>query len=424
VHRFICLKGIFDVSDNPPKQQPLQGVRVLDMSRVLAAPLAAQMLGDMGAEVIKVEQPGQGDMVRHMGGTRLSKPDGTPSSESGLFLSVNRNKQSITVDLSMPEGQALIRQLCEHCDVLIENYIPGTLQKFGLDYEAVREVNPRLVYCSVSGFGQTGPRSQQPGFDGLFQALCGLMSVNGLPDDVPGGGPIKVGPNIVDGVTGLYATIAVLAALRQRDITGRGQHADIALFDSTMHWLGPTVESYLVSGTVPQRTGNHPLSSGPSTVLRCRDGDVYFITYNQASFEKLCGALDLQSLIADPRFTDAQTRWQHRDTLAALLEARVADRPVADVVRMMEQLGCPAGRINDIAQALAEPQAVHRQIVQDMPHPLRPDLQTVANPLRLSDATMSYERPPLLGEHTDEVLSRVLGLSAEAIERLRSAKAI
>jgi len=405
------------------KTTPLQGTRVIDLSRVLAGPMAAQMLGDLGADVVKIEQPGSGDLVRSMGAARLAEADGSPSKETSLFLAANRNKRSITVDLSKAGGQDVVRRLCAQSDVLIENYIPGTLKKFGLDYEQIRKVNPRLVYCSVSGFGQTGPRSREPGFDGLFQAMGGLMSVNGHPDDAPGGGPLKVGPNIVDGVTALYATVGILAALKQRDATGLGQHLDIGLFDCTLHWLSPTIETFLVAGTVPQRTGNHPLSGGPSTVLECRDGRVYFITGDPSRFERLCAMLGVPELPKDPRFI-GPARWQNREALASLLQERVGDRSAQELIDALKAIGCPAGRVNNVAEAIADPQAVHRGALVDVPHPLREDLKLVANPIRMSAADMAYARPPRLGEHTDEILRERLGLDAAAIARLRSDGAI
>ena len=404
---------------------PLSGIRVLDMSRVLAGPSAGQMLGDFGAEVIKVERPGEGDQIRGFGSAVLNDRDGKPTRESAMHLSVNRNKQSITIDLSKPQGQDLVKQLAAKSDVFLENYVPGNLASFGLDYEAIRTVNPAIVYCSVSGFGQDGPYAHKAGYDSLFQAMSGWMQLTGNADGTPGGGPLKTGPNIVDMIVGLNATIGILVALRHRDQTGRGQHIDIALMDCAVAAIAPTAMQYLVGGVVPQRTGNHPLSGGPSTMLKCRDGAVFFIAGPQKQFEALCGILDLKHVATDSKFSAYASRWQHREELAALLQERAASWLHADFIAALDKAGIPVGPVNDLADVFADQHARHRGIVKNMSHPLADSVPVVANPIRLSDSPASYSASaPLLGEHNDQVLTRVLGMDAEAITRLRSDKII
>jgi len=398
---------------------PLSGVRVLDLSRVLAGPMAAQMLGDFGADVIKVEQPEKGDLVRQMGAAKLEGTEDIPSNETSLYLAANRNKRSITVDLSKTDGQAIVRELAEQSDVLIENYIPGTLAKFALDYDSLRSVNPRLVYCSVSGFGQSGPRARQPGFDAIFQALGGLMSLNGHPDGHPGSGPLKVGPNVVDGVAALYATVGIFAGLKQREATGIGQHIDIGLLDCALHWISPTIETYLIGGKVPQRSGNHTLSGGPSTVLRCQDGMVYFICGGQGRFDRLCQLLEIPELANDPRFSE-NTRWENRYLLAEIIQDKVKSWSCVQFIEKLERIGCPVGKVNNIEEALADAQVRHRELVVTMDHPLRNDLKVMANPIRMGNTSLCYRRPPLLGEHTEGVLREILGLDHAAIAKLRN----
>lgn len=390
------------------------------MSRVLAGPSAGQMLGDFGAEVIKVERPGEGDQIRGFGSAVLKDRDGTPTRESAMHLSVNRNKQSITIDLSKPQGQDLVKQLAAKSDVFLENYVPGNLAAFGLDYERIKAVNPSIIYCSVSGFGQEGPYAHRAGYDSLFQAMGGWMQLTGHPDGAPGGGPLKTGPNIVDMIVGLNATIGILVALRHRDQTGRGQHIDVALLDSAIAAIAPTAMQYLVGGVVPQRTGNHPLSGGPSTALKCIDGTVFFIAGPQKHFETLCDILGLPEVARDPKYAAYATRWQHREELAAMLQQRAATWRRADFIAALDKAGIPVGPVNDLKDVFADPQVQHRGIVRNMAHPLADSVPVIANPIRMSDSPVSYaEAAPRLGEHNDSVLAQVLGMDAAAIAALR-----
>ena len=404
---------------------PLSGIRVLDMSRVLAGPSAAQMLGDFGAEVIKVERPGEGDQIRGFGSAVLKDRDGKPTRESAMHLSVNRNKQSITIDLSKPQGQELVCQLAAKSDVFLENYVPGNLAAFGLDYEPIRKVNPAIIYCSVSGFGQSGPYSQRAGYDSLFQAMGGWMQLTGHPDGVPGGGPMKVGPNVVDMFVGLNATIGILVALRHREQTGRGQHIDVALLDSAIAAIAPTAMQYLIGGLVPQRTGNNPLSGGPSGVLNCIDGPLLFIAGPQKQFESLCQVLGLQELVANPKFAAYDARFENRDELAHQLQQVASRWKRADLIATLEKAGIPAGAVNDLPAVFADEHVRHRGVVRDMPHALSDSVRVVANPIRLSDSPARYDTPaPLLGEHNDKILGELLGLSGSAIDALRKDKVI
>ena len=404
---------------------PLSGLRVLDMSRVLAGPSAGQMLGDFGAEVIKVERPGEGDQVRSFGNVVLKDRDGNPTRESAMHLSVNRNKQSITIDLSTAQGQDLVKKLAVKSDILLENYIPGNLTQFGLDYDHLREVNPAIIYCSVSGFGQDGPYANRPGYDVLFQAMGGWMELTGHADGEPGGGPMKVGPNVVDMIVGLNATVGILLALRHRDQTGQGQHIDVALLDTAIATIAPTAMQYLIGGFVPKRTGNNPLSGGPSTVLQCKDGPVFYIAGSNGMFEKLCQVLNIPDVAKRPEYSTNNGRWERSKELTDLIQKAGGSWMRADFIAAMDKAGLPAGAVNDLPAVFADPQVQHRGVVQAMAHPLADEVRVIANPIRMSETPARYDTPaPMLGQHNDSILGDLLGLDAAAIDELRKNKII
>ncbi len=398
----------------------LERLRVLDMSRVLAGPLAAQNLADMGAEVIKIERPGCGDESRFFP-PFLKDAQGADTTESGYFLGINRGKRSVTVDLSKPEGQDLVRRLAATCDVLIENYKVGTLRRYGLDYECIRAVNPRIVYCSVTGFGQSGPYRNRPGYDYIFQAMSGLMSVTGERDDKPGGGPAKVGVAISDVITGLYASFAIMAALSYRDITNVGQHIDLSLLNAQIAANSHINMKYLVSGHVPKRMGVAHPSIAPYQVFDCLDGKMVMAVGNDGQFKKLCRIIGRPEWAQDERFAGNVGRVKNRDELVALLGEELKQRPVEAWVECLTSEGVPAGTINNLKQVFEDPHVAHQNMLLKVRHPLAPEVPIVANPIRMSESPPSYDRPPpTLGQHTEEVLGEVLGLSAADITVLRS----
>ena len=399
----------------------LAGVRVLDLSRVLAAPLATQSLGDMGAEVIKIERPGKGDESREYGPPFVTDREGKPTADAAFYYSCNRNKSSVSVDLASPEGQEIIRKLAAGSDIVIENFKTGALAKYGLDYESLKKVNPRLIYCSITGFGQTGPMAHKPGYDGVFQAMCGMMSVSGLPDDRPGGGPMKVGISMVDILTSLYAVNAILAALHHRDVNGGGgQHIDLALLDCGLASLSHFAMNYLVSGEVPQRRGNGGYGGVPSQAFRCADRDIFLVAGNNAQFGKLCDALERPDLIQDPRFSTTAGRIANREALLVILDEIFATGQAEEWLSRLDDVGVPCSAVNDLPQALANPQIVHREMVQTIDHPAVGPLKLLRNPIRFSETPIeTYAPPPAVGEQTDPVL-RGLGYDSDTISQLRS----
>ena len=400
--------------------QALDGIRVLDLSRVLAGPWASQTLADMGAEVIKVERPGRGDDTRGWGPPFVAGPSGAPTAESAYFLSANRGKKSLTLDITTPEGQDIVRRLAAQSDVVIENYKVGGLQRHGLDYAALAAVNPRLVYCSITGFGQDGPYRDRAGYDFMIQGMAGVMSITGERDDLPGGGPQKVGVAVVDVVTGLYSTIAILGALQHRAATGRGQHIDMALLDCAVAMLANVNLTYLVSGAAPVRQGNAHQNIVPYQVFKCADGFLILAVGNDEQFARFCTEAGLGPLAADPRFAANSGRVRHRDLLVPQLEAAFALRKRDAWLAALEKIGVPCGPINDLAQVFADPQVVARGLRLDLPHPATGSVPGVRNPIRYSDSTLRVQcAPPRLGEHTDEVLT-ALGLTAAAIADLRA----
>lgn len=403
----------------------LQGVRILDLSRVLAAPLASQMLADLGADVVKVERPGGGDESREYGPPFLNDRDGVPTADAAFYLSCNRNKRSITVNLASAEGQMVIRRLVTESDVVLENFKTGALKKYGLDYEGLKAVNPRLVYCSITGFGQTGPLSHKPGYDGVFQAMGGMMSVSGLPDHVPGGGPMKVGISMVDILTSLYASSAILAALHHRDVNGgSGQHIDLSLLDCGVASLSHFAMSYLVSGQIPTRRGNGGYGGVPSQTFRCADRDIFLTAGNNRQFSRLCEALERPDIFADERFNSTAGRICNRDELLAILNAVFATRTADDWLERLDEADVPSSAVNDIAAALANPQIQHREMVREIEHAAAGPIRVLSNPIRLSETPIEdYAAPPLVGQHTDEILADA-GFAPDEIKALKQANAI
>jgi crotonobetainyl-CoA:carnitine CoA-transferase CaiB-like acyl-CoA transferase len=414
--------------------QALEGVRVLDLSRVLAGPWCTQVLGDLGADVVKVERPGTGDDTRGWGPPFLHDRDGQPTGESAYYLGANRNKRSITVDISQPAGQALIRELAKQADVFVENYKVGDMARYGLDPASLHAVNPQLVYCSITGYGQTGPYAHRAGYDYAVQGIGGLMSVTGpsrteIADDQPGGGPQKVGVAVADLFTGLYATVAILAALRHRDArgwrTGTGQHIDMALLDTQVAMLANLGANYLVSGQVPGRAGNAHQNIVPYQVFEVADGHLILAVGNDSQFAKFCAVAGRPELAEDPRFAKNADRVRHRAVLVPVLATLLKTRTRAHWLSSLEAAKVPCGPINGLDDVFADPQVNDRHMVEAIAHPLTDTLRLVASPLKLS-ATPARTRcaPPLLGQHTDEVLRDWLGWDAARIADLRSSGAL
>ncbi|MBP8306420.1 MAG: CoA transferase, partial [Burkholderiaceae bacterium] len=387
---------------------PLQGIRILDLSRVLAAPWCVQNLADMGADVIKIERPGPGDESRHWGPPWLNGPDGKPTRESAYFMSTNRNKRSAAIDLANPQGQAIIRKLAEQADICIENFKVGDLARYGLDYASLSKVNPRLIYCSVTGFGQDGPWATRPGYDYLFQGMGGLMSVTGERDELPGGGPQRFGVPIVDLFTGMYATISILAALNHRNVTGEGQHIDVSLMGAVLAMSSGQLSNYMIGGKLPGRTGNASPNITPYGVYPCSDGLFIVASANQGQFTALCKALEHPEWVDDPRFKDNGARMAHQSELHALFSQILSTKPRAHWESLFLEVGVPAGPINDYAQAMAHPQAQHLKARISIPHPTGVEAPGIANPMRFSKTPVTYRRPPpMLGQHTQEVLQEL-----------------
>ncbi|TDH60154.1 CoA transferase [Dankookia rubra] len=386
----------------------LDGLRVLDMSRVMAGPLAGQILADLGADVIKVERPGRGDDTREWAPPFVADPPPRPLDDSVCFWTCNRGKRSVVADIAVPEGQALVARLAATSDVLIENYKVGTLAKYGLDYPTLSAANPRLVYCSITGFGQTGPYAPRPGYDTIVQGMGGLMSITGNPDDAPGGGPRKSGIAVADQMTALYADVAILAALRERDRSGLGQHIDMALLDVQVAGLTNLGLGYLATGRVPPRAGNRLATVYPSDSFRCADGDLMIIVGNDAQFRSFCAALRMPEVSADARFARNAGRLRHADVLAPLIGQALRDRSLAECQALFDAAGVPASPINTLAQVFADPQVIARGLVREVARPDGPPVRVIANPIRMSRTPPRSDRPaPRLGEHTDEVAAKL-----------------
>ncbi len=400
---------------------PLSHIRVIDLSRVLAAPWTGQNLADLGAEVIKVERPEKGDDSRAFGPPWLKDENGKDTTESAYFLAANRGKKSITVNLSKPEGRNLVRKLAARCDVLLENYKFGDLARYGLGYAELKTINPRLIYCSVTGFGQTGPYRERPGYDFMIQGMGGLMSVTGECDGLPGGGPQRVGVPIVDLMTGMYATIAVCAALAHRERTGTGQHLDLALLDTQVAFLANQAMNYLASGEVPCRLGNAHPNIVPYQTFKTQDGDIILACGNDNLFSKFCEVAGCRHLAEDPRFATNGKRVENRTALVPLLAAIFVKRTTHEWVQALEAAGVPNGPINNIGQVFEEPQVVARGMKIELDHPLAGKVPLVASPMRFSATPLEYQAsPPTIGQHTDEILRVMLKLSDSDIERLRA----
>ena len=401
---------------------PLGHVRVLELSRVLAGPWAAQTLADLGASVIKVEKPGAGDDTRTYAPPYAANSDGSQSSESAYFLSTNRGKRSVTIDFIHPEGQKLVRALAAKSDVVIENFKVGGLAKYGLDYPSLQPLNPSLVYCSITGFGQTGPYRHKPGYDFMIQGIGGLMSITGEPDQRPGGGPMKVGVAVADIFTGLYATIAILGALAHRDRTRAGQHIDLALLDTQVAVLANQAMNYLVTGVAPQRLGNAHPNIVPYQVFAASDGHIIVAVGNENQFARMSEVIGRPDLASDERFATNASRVNHRAELIAILHGIFVTRTTRDWLDALERAGVPCGPINTIADVFADPQVQARGLRLDLPHPAIGSVPSVANPIKYSVTPISYRSaPPTLGADTDEILREMLGVTPAEIVRLRKA---
>jgi len=400
----------------------LSHLRVLDLSRVLAGPWCGQTLADFGADVIKVERPGVGDDTRRWGPPYLHTPDGAPTEEAAYYLAANRNKRSITVDIATPEGQRLVRELAAQSDVVLENYKVGQLKKYGLDYASLRELKPDLIYCSITGFGQTGPYAPRAGYDFIVQGMGGFMSLTGEPDAVPGGGPQKAGIAIADLMTGMYSTIAVLTALAHRDRTGEGQYIDMALLDVQIAMLTNMNTYYFVGGTPPVRLGNAHPSIVPYQTFKARDGWIIVAVGNDAQFRKFVEIGGCAGLADDPRFARNPQRVAHRAELVPLLVEMVEQRDKADWISALEAAGVPCGPINDLGEVFDDPQVQARGLKVQVEHPLAGAIDLVRNPVRMSATPPSIERhPPVLGEHTETILRERLGIDTARFAELRAA---
>ena len=397
---------------------PLSHIRILDLGRIMAAPWATQILADLGADVIKVERPGAGDDTRAWGPPFLQAEDGTPTREAGYFLSVNRGKRSVTIDIARPEGQALVRDLAQRCDVVVENFKAGALAKYGLDAASLRAIKPSLVCCSVTGFGQDGPRRDQAAYDFMIQAMGGLMSLTGERD----GAPQKVGVPIIDLMTGMYAAVAILAAVAKRDTTGQGETIDLAMLDVASGILANQAMNWLVGGPqggkVPHRAGNRHPNIQPQDVFPAKDGFIVLAVGNDGHFAKLCEAIGRPDWAADPRFVKNADRVRNEATLTPLLAERFRDFTRAELTALLDAAGVPCGPINAVPDVFADPQVQHRQMLRHLPHPLAGSVPQVVSPIRMLDAPLSYDRaPPTLGQHTAEVLAE-LGLDGAAHDAL------
>jgi len=407
------------MSSESPKPSALSGLRVLDLSRILAGPSCTQLLGDFGADIIKVERPGHGDDTRKWGPPYLQSAQGEPLPESAYYLSVNRNKRSVTIDIGQAEGQALIRKLLKNTDVLIENYKVGDMQKFKLSYDCLKDEFPQLVYCSITGFGQNGPYARRAGYDFMIQAMGGIMSVTG-PED---GAPFKVGVGIADLMCGMYACNAIQAALLYRQQSGKGQYIDCALFDSQLAWLANTGMNYITSGEPAERYGNGHPNIVPYDVYRCKDQHIALAIGNDGQFARFCEFAGAPELASDARFSTNDQRVTHREVLTEHVNRLMAGKPLQAWLDGLMTLGVPCGPVNTVEQAFNDPQAEHRGMRISMPHPDAANHQVdlIANPVKFSETPVSYRRhPPSLGEQRDSILEDVLGLGTAEIQQLET----
>jgi formyl-CoA transferase len=399
---------------------PLSHIRVLDLTRVLAGPWCAQNLADLGADVIKVERPKKGDDSRAFGPPWMKDASGKETTESAYFMAANRGKKSITIDISKPAGQAIVRELAKNADVVLENYKTGDLPRYGLGYEDLRKINPKVIYCSITGFGQTGPYREKPGYDFMVQGMGGFMSVTGERDNKPGGGPQRAGVPIVDIMTGMYATIAVCAALAHRAETGIGQYVDMALLDTQVAILANQGMNYLATGEPPGRLGNTHPNIVPYQSVKTKDGNIILACGNDNLFNKLCQEADAMHLARDPRFATNGARVTNRDALDELLEPIMMRRTTAEWVKALEAAGVPCGPINNLKEVFEDPQVQARGMKIEMPHKTAGKVPLIRGPMRFSETPVEHKLgPPVLGEHTEEVLAS-LGKSAEEIAKLKS----
>jgi len=398
----------------------LSHIRVLDLSRILAGPWSGQILADLGAEVIKVERPQVGDDTRTWGPPFLKDEEGNDTAESAYFLSANRGKKSVAIDMTTPEGQAVIRELAQHADIVLENFKVGGLKKYGLDYDSLKALNPKIIYCSITGFGQTGPYSHRPGYDFMIQGMGGLMSLTGEKDGVAGGGPQKVGVALADVLTGMYATTSVLAALAHRDHTGVGQYIDLALLDVQAACLANQGSNYLIGGQVPQRLGNAHPNIVPYQTFATEDGFIILAVGNDGQFGRFCQLIDRADLATDERFASNKARVENRVELIALLEPHLLTRSSETWLADLEKASIPCGPINTVDKVFENPQIQHREMQVDIPHPLSGTVPQVGSPMKFSETPITYNNaPPTLGQHTESVLNDILQLDAEAITALK-----
>ncbi len=401
----------------------LTGFRVLDLSRILAGPWCSQVLADLGAEVIKVEKPFYGDDTRIWGPPFLKNNQGQDTSESAYYLSANRGKHSVAIDLATEEGQALIRAMVLESDVLIENYKTGSLKKYGLDYDSLSQLNPQLVYCSITGFGQQGPRAKEPGYDFIIQGMGGMMSVTGERDDLPGGGPQKAGLAFADLTTGLYAAIAIKAALLSRVSTGEGQHIDRALLDTQVASLSVLAMNYLTSGQVPHRFGNAHANIVPYQVFKAEAGEFIIACGNDQQFKALCESVGLTELVDDPKFTKNSGRVTNREEITQILQTHFMQQPAKNWVEKIHAVNVPVGMINDLQQTLQEEQVLARDMLVEMQHPFRRNYVSIGSPIKLSKTPVQYiKAPPSLGEDTDAILTQFISL--DELEQLKLKRVI
>lgn len=401
------------------RKAPLANIRVLDLTRVLAGPWCTQNLADLGADVIKVERPGSGDDTRGWGPPYLKDQSGDPTTEAAYYLSANRNKRSLALDFTSDVGREVILELARKADILVENYKVGGLKKYGLDYESLRQINPRLIYCSITGFGQTGPYATRPGYDYIIQGMGGLMSITGEHDDLPGGGPQKAGVAVADLMTGMYSTVAILAALNERHSSGLGQYIDMALLDCQVAMLANQNLNYMTSGQAPKRAGNAHQNLVPYQVFEVEDGHLILAVGNDSQFAALCQLINMPELAQDDRYRKNTGRVVNRESLIPLLATVMKTRRRDDWLADFEANNIPAGPINTIDQVYEDPQVVARELRLDLPHPLAGSTPMTASPLRLSETPVQYRHaPPTLGQHSEEILRDELGWSDEQIAQL------